>query len=59
MLSPAFISKRRNLLPTHGVLNEREDLVPFESDGLAACRCHARRDRAASSGTTRDVTIGL
>jgi len=38
MLSPAFVSKLRILLPAHCVLNEREDLVPFESDGLAAYR---------------------
>jgi glycolate oxidase len=38
MLSPAFLSKLRSLLPAHCVLNEREDLVPFESDGLAAYR---------------------
>ncbi len=38
MLSPAFVSKLRSLLPPHCVLNEREDLLPFESDGLAAYR---------------------
>ncbi|WP_296750123.1 FAD-linked oxidase C-terminal domain-containing protein [Thiobacillus sp.] len=38
MLSPAFLSKLRSLLPAHCVLNEREDLLPFESDGLAAYR---------------------
>ena len=38
MLSPAFLSKLRSLLPPHCVLNEREDLLPFESDGLAAYR---------------------
>ena len=38
MLSPAFVSRLRSLLPAHCVLNEREDLVPFESDGLAAYR---------------------
>src|SRR5512135_3632717 len=38
MLSPAFLSKLRSLLPSHCVLNEREDLVPFESDGLSAYR---------------------
>ncbi len=38
MLSPAFLSKLRALLPAHGVLHEREDLVPFESDGLSAYR---------------------
>src|SRR4030042_3474961 len=38
MLSPAFLSKLRKLLPPHCVLNEREDLLPFESDGLAAYR---------------------
>jgi glycolate dehydrogenase FAD-linked subunit len=38
MLSPAFLSQLRRLLPPHCVLNEREDLLPFESDGLAAYR---------------------
>lgn len=38
MLSPAFLTKLRSVLPAHCVLNEREDLVPFESDGLAAYR---------------------
>jgi glycolate oxidase len=38
MLSPAFVSKLRSLLPPHCVLNEREDLVPFESDGLSVYR---------------------
>ena len=38
MLSPAFLSQLRKLLPPHCVLNEREDLLPFESDGLAAYR---------------------
>ncbi|MHB0972899.1 MAG: FAD-linked oxidase C-terminal domain-containing protein [Thiobacillus sp.] len=38
MLSPAFLSKLRSLLPSHCVLNAREDRVPFESDGLAAYR---------------------
>ena len=38
MLSPAFLSKLRSALPAHCVLNEREDLLPFESDGLAAYR---------------------
>ncbi|MFP5408281.1 MAG: FAD-linked oxidase C-terminal domain-containing protein [Gammaproteobacteria bacterium] len=38
MLSPAFITQLRRLLPEHCVLNEREDLLPFESDGLAAYR---------------------
>jgi glycolate oxidase len=38
MLSPAFLSQLRTLLPPHCVLNEREDLVPFESDGLSAYR---------------------
>jgi glycolate oxidase len=38
MLSPAFLSKLRSVLPAHCVLNEREDLLPFESDGLAAYR---------------------
>jgi glycolate oxidase len=38
MLSPAFVSRLRGLLPAHCVLSAREDLVPFESDGLAAYR---------------------
>ena len=38
MLSPAFIAQLRRLLPGHCVLNEREDLMPFESDGLSAYR---------------------
>jgi glycolate oxidase len=38
MLSPAFLSKLRSVLPAHCVLNEREDLMPFESDGLSAYR---------------------
>jgi len=38
MLSPAFLSQLRRLLPPHSVLYEREDLVPFESDGLSAYR---------------------
>jgi glycolate oxidase len=38
MLSPAFVSKLRSLLPPHCVLNEREDLMPFESDGLSVYR---------------------
>jgi glycolate oxidase len=38
MLSPAFLSKLRSVLPAHCVLNEREDLLPFETDGLAAYR---------------------
>jgi glycolate oxidase len=38
MLSPTFLSQLRRLLPPHCVLNEREDLLPFESDGLAAYR---------------------
>src|SRR5574340_536393 len=38
MLSPAFLSKLRRLLPPHCVLDAREDLVPFESDGLSAYR---------------------
>ncbi|MFP5411217.1 MAG: FAD-binding protein, partial [Gammaproteobacteria bacterium] len=38
MLSPAFVSRLRGVLPPHAVLVEREDLVPFESDGLSAYR---------------------
>ena len=38
MLSPTFISQLRRLLPPHSLLHEREDLMPFESDGLSAYR---------------------
>jgi glycolate oxidase len=38
MLSPAFLSKLRALLPASCVLHAREDLVPYETDGLAAYR---------------------
>jgi glycolate oxidase len=38
MLSPVFLSQLRRLLPPHSVLFEREDLMPFESDGLSAYR---------------------
>ena len=38
MLSPTFLSQLRKLLPDHCVLYAREDLVPFESDGLSAYR---------------------
>ena len=38
MLGPSFLAHLRTLLPAHCVLNEREDLRPFESDGLAAYR---------------------
>ena len=38
MLSPAFLSQLHKLLPDHCVLYAREDLVPFESDGLSAYR---------------------
>ncbi|MFN3544629.1 MAG: FAD-linked oxidase C-terminal domain-containing protein [Thiobacillus sp.] len=38
MLSPAFVTRLRALLPPDAVLFEREDLVPFESDGLSAYR---------------------
>ena len=38
MLSPTFISRLRSLLPPHSLLHEREDLTPFESDGLSAYR---------------------
>ncbi len=38
MLSPVFITRLRALVPAHCLLIEREDLVPFESDGLSAYR---------------------
>ena len=38
MLTPTFLSELRRLLPPHCVLHEREDLLPFETDGLAAYR---------------------
>ncbi len=38
MLSPAFISQLRRLLPPHSLLDAREDRVPFESDGLSSYR---------------------
>lgn len=38
MLTPAFIARLRALLPPGAVLFEREDLVPYESDGLSAYR---------------------
>ncbi|MEQ1592600.1 MAG: FAD-linked oxidase C-terminal domain-containing protein [Thiobacillaceae bacterium] len=38
MLTPAFINKLRRLLPADSLLIEKEDLVPFESDGLSAYR---------------------
>jgi glycolate oxidase len=38
MLSPAFLSRLRDLLPADCILFEREDLVPFESDGLSVYR---------------------
>ncbi|MEW6413697.1 MAG: FAD-linked oxidase C-terminal domain-containing protein [Pseudomonadota bacterium] len=38
MLSPAFVTRLRALLPPDAVLFEREDVVPFESDGLSAYR---------------------
>jgi len=38
MLSPAFLARLRRLLPPDNVLFEREDLVPYESDGLSAYR---------------------
>jgi glycolate oxidase len=38
MLSPAFISRLRALVPENCVLVDREDRVPFESDGLSAYR---------------------
>jgi glycolate oxidase len=38
MLSPTFLSQLRRCLPPHTVLHAREDLVPFESDGLSAYR---------------------
>ena len=38
MLSPVFVTRLRALVPAHCLLIEREDLVPFESDGLSAYR---------------------
>ncbi len=38
MLSPAFLDRLRRLLPADSLLFEREDLVPYESDGLSAYR---------------------
>lgn len=38
MIHPAFISRLRGVLPAHAVLVDREDVVPFESDGLSAYR---------------------
>jgi len=38
MLNPAFIAQLRSLVPAANLLFEREDLVPFESDGLSAYR---------------------
>ncbi len=38
MIHPAFISRLRGVLPPHAVLIDREDVVPFESDGLSAYR---------------------
>ena len=38
MLTPTFITRLRRLLPAHCVLVDREDLMPFESDGLSAYR---------------------
>ncbi len=38
MLSPVFITRLRALVPAHCLLIEREDRVPFESDGLSVYR---------------------
>ncbi|MEQ1662129.1 MAG: FAD-linked oxidase C-terminal domain-containing protein [Thiobacillus sp.] len=38
MLTPAFIAQLQTLVPGHSLLVEREDRVPFESDGLSAYR---------------------
>jgi glycolate oxidase len=38
MLNPAFITRLRALVPAHCLLVDREDLVPFESDGLSVYR---------------------
>jgi glycolate oxidase len=38
MLNPAFVTRLRALVPAHCLLFEREDLVPFESDGLSVYR---------------------
>ncbi len=38
MLSPVFLARLRELLPADSLLFEREDLLPYESDGLSAYR---------------------
>ena len=38
MLSPAFVSRLRQLVPAGSLLFEKEDLAPFDSDGLSAYR---------------------
>jgi glycolate oxidase len=38
MISPAFIRKLRTILPSYCLLVEREDVKPFETDGLTAYR---------------------
>ncbi|MGA7951408.1 MAG: FAD-linked oxidase C-terminal domain-containing protein [Thiobacillaceae bacterium] len=38
MISPAFIRKLKSVLPPHCLLMDREEVAPFESDGLTAYR---------------------
>ena len=38
MLNPTFIAELHRLLPAHSVLQSREDVTPFESDGLSSYR---------------------
>jgi len=38
MLNPIFVAELHRLLPAHGVLQAREDVAPFESDGLSSYR---------------------
>jgi glycolate dehydrogenase FAD-linked subunit len=38
MISPAFIRTLRTILPPHCLLVDREDVKPFETDGLTAYR---------------------
>ena len=38
MLTPAFITQLRQRVPADSLLFEKEDLLPFESDGLSAYR---------------------
>ena len=38
MLNPTFVAELHQLLPPHSVLQAREDVAPFESDGLSSYR---------------------